>query len=168
VYCEIHPFHVPLEKIKTFDPKGSSSQVDLPVFMTRERRLLMPGFWTSMSLFGNLLRHAVSRPRSGQVVTKAEEREYGRSLIKINDFRSIFHGFNRRQEELVWMSHGDRIEKMPKGFKSLASSKNSPVAAMADPVRKLFECNSILKWRTHREECVFSRTFFKVRSCEPV
>jgi GMP synthase (glutamine-hydrolysing) len=105
----------------------------------------------------------------GGLVAKAEEREYGNALIKINDFRSIFYGFNRRQEELVWMSHGDRIEKMPKGFKALASSKNSPVAAMADPVRKLFGVQFHPEVaHTPRGMRILKNFLYKVCRCEPI
>ena len=74
----------------------------------------------------------------GGKVANAEDREYGNAMIRIEDDRDLFHGFNRGEEETVWMSHGDRIDEMPEGFGTLASSKNSPVAAMTDPSRRLF------------------------------
>jgi GMP synthase (glutamine-hydrolysing) len=105
----------------------------------------------------------------GGVVGKAEEREYGNALIKIKEFRNLFHGFNRKQEELVWMSHGDRIEKMPDGFKALANSKNSPVAAMADLSRKLFGVQFHPEVaHTPRGMRILKNFLFKVCGCEPI
>jgi GMP synthase (glutamine-hydrolysing) len=50
----------------------------------------------------------------------------------------LFRGFEKDEGWTVWMSHGDRIERIPKGFEVLASSKNSPVAAMVDASRRFF------------------------------
>ena len=170
VYCEIHPFHMPLDKIKTFDPKGiilsggPSSIYDkrAPIAHAGILDLSVPVLGICYGM--QYLAHAL-----GGVVAKADEREYGNALVRIKDFRNIFHGFNRRQEELVWMSHGDRIEKMPKGFKALASSKNSPVAAMADPVRKLFGVQFHPEVaHTPRGMRILKNFLFKVCRCEPV
>jgi GMP synthase (glutamine-hydrolysing) len=166
VYCEIHPFHaLGKSRLDLKDhPGGPSSIYDkrAPIAHAGILDLNVPVLGICYGM--QYLAHAL-----GGVVTKAEEREYGNALIKINDFRNIFHGFNRRQEELVWMSHGDRIEKMPKGFKSLASSKNSPVAAMADPVRKLFGVQFHPEVaHTPRGMRILKNFLFKVCRCKPV
>ena len=57
--------------------------------------------------------------------------EYGHSVILQNGKdASIFKNLNN--EIPVWMSHGDRIDELPPGFKSIAYTDNSPIAAMAD------------------------------------
>jgi GMP synthase (glutamine-hydrolysing) len=48
------------------------------------------------------------------------------------------HNVSHLPSLTVWMSHSDRITRLPPGFKILARSDNSPVAAMGDPVRGLY------------------------------
>jgi GMP synthase (glutamine-hydrolysing) len=62
-------------------------------------------------------------------VAKATRREYGRADLAIDDRTDLFRGVGDGQATTVWMSHGDRIERMPKGFRSIAHTANSPVAA---------------------------------------
>jgi GMP synthase (glutamine-hydrolysing) len=103
------------------------------------------------------------------VVAKAREREYGNAYVTIKDARSLFHGFNRRQEEIVWMSHGDRIDEMPRGFKVLAGSKNSPIAAMADPSRKLYGVQFHPEVaHTPKGTRMLKNFLFRVCGCEPL
>jgi GMP synthase (glutamine-hydrolysing) len=139
VYCEIHPFHMGTEKIKAFAPKGiilsggpaSIFDPDAPLAEKEILELGTPvlGICYGMQFLTHVLRG---------IVAKALDREYGNAQISILDHQDIFHGVGIEGDETVWMSHGDRIEKMPEGFEVLASSKNSPIAAMADKGRRLF------------------------------
>ena len=72
----------------------------------------------------------------GGKVGTAEKREYGRTPLYLVEKNPLLEGFQRK--EVVWMSHGDRVEILPPGFRSLASTPNSPHAVMADYTRKLF------------------------------
>jgi GMP synthase (glutamine-hydrolysing) len=170
VYCEIHPFSLKLEKIKAFDPKGiilsggPSSIYDkgAPVADQDVLSLGVPvlGICYGMQYMTYILKG---------VVAKAREREYGNAYVTIKDARTLFHGFNRRQEEIVWMSHGDRIDEMPQGFKVLASSKNSPIAAMADPSRKLFGVQFHPEVaHTPKGTRILKNFLFRVCGCEPL
>lgn len=139
VYCEIHPFHLAVEKIKAFAPKGiilsggpsSIFDPDAPLAQRKILELECPvlGICYGMQFLTHVL---------GGIVAKAQDREYGNAQISILDHQDIFHGVGIEGDETVWMSHGDRIEQMPKDFEALASSKNSPVAAMADRERRVF------------------------------
>jgi len=71
-------------------------------------------------------------------VSRALDREYGSAGILIQDNIDLFADLGEQRSMKVWMSHGDRVEKMPEGFEILATSKNSPVAAMADKKRKIY------------------------------
>jgi len=66
----------------------------------------------------------------GGEVGKSPKREYGRSELLIDDAQDLFAGLNHGTSIQVWMSHGDRIEVPPPGFRAIAHSSNSPVAAM--------------------------------------
>ena len=66
----------------------------------------------------------------GGEVAKASQREYGRVDLVLDDASDLFKGVTKGASCPVWMSHGDRIERMPKGFRAIAHTGNSPVAAM--------------------------------------
>ena len=139
VYCEIHPFNLSLQDIKAFSPNGiilsggpsSIYDKDAPITDRAILDLDVPilGICYGMQYLTHIL---------GGEVAKAEDREYGSAVITIEDIRDLFLGFTLQDEETAWMSHGDRIDRMPEGFSLLAGSGNSPFAAMADAGRRIF------------------------------
>ena len=72
----------------------------------------------------------------GGGVKKAKKREYGKALLKIRSRKTLMSGLGTR--EIVWMSHADRINRLPSGFRIIASTPNSRIAAMEDPVRLFY------------------------------
>ncbi len=66
----------------------------------------------------------------GGKVAPSREREYGFSVIHKNEKSALFEGLD--EEIPVWMSHGDRIDAVPPGFRAVAYSENSPIAAMGN------------------------------------
>lgn len=77
----------------------------------------------------------------GGQVTSSTEREYGHAVVTVTGQQAgtdnpIFAGLET--ELRVWMSHGDRVERLPAGFLSIAHSDNSPLAAIADEARRLY------------------------------
>jgi GMP synthase (glutamine-hydrolysing) len=137
VYCEIHPYNMPLEKIKEFAPKGiilsggpaSVYDKDAPLSDARIFELGLPvlGICYGMQLMTHQLEGKVER---------SKKREYGRSFMDLDDTADLFAGFDGRAE--VWMSHGDRIEELPKGFKVIAHTEHCPVAAMKEEKRRFY------------------------------
>ncbi len=71
--------------------------------------------------------HQLIAEHFGGEVKKAEKREFGTAFIAIKKQGSLFKGLGK--EEQVWMSHGDAVTKLPKGFEAIAESGNSPIAA---------------------------------------
>ena len=63
----------------------------------------------------------------GGKVAQAKDREYGNAGINIQDTADLFYGFDTKMPHTVWMSHGDRIDRMPEGFSVIADSNNSPL-----------------------------------------
>jgi len=170
VYCEIHPFSLNLEKIKAFDPRGiilsggPSSVYDKGAPLP-DKDLLGLGVPVLGICYGMQYMTYILKGK----VAKAAEREYGNAYIAIRDTRTLFHGFNRQKQEIVWMSHGDRIDEMPQGFKVLASSKNSPVASMADPSRKLFGVQFHPEVaHTPNGRRILKNFLFRICGCEPL
>ncbi len=170
VYCEIHPFNLSLEKIKAFSPVGvilsggpaSVYDRDAPMSDKDILRLDVPilGICYGMQYLTHVL---------GGRVSKAVDREYGSAEISIEDDRDLFHGFEKGEGELVWMSHGDRIDKMPEGFAVLAKSKNSPVAAMADVSKRRFGVQFHPEVaHTPNGSRILKNFLFRICRCEPL
>ena len=146
VYCEIFPYNAGLDKVKAFRPKGlilsggPSSVYDAgaPLIDKAHLELGIPvlGICYGMQLLTHVL---------GGQVAKSAKREFGRAELIIDDEAGLFNGIgykprtpNAELLTVVWMSHGDRIEKMPAGFSAIAHTDNSPTAAMADDKKKFY------------------------------
>ena len=134
VYCELFPWDAPAEQIAALNPKGyilsggpnSAYQAGapfIPDFVLASRKPIL-GICYGMQ--------ALSVALGGQV-DPSTEREYGYAEIE-----PLIHGTMLDALSTVWMSHGDRITKLPEGFTALARSGNSPYAAMGDFERKYF------------------------------
>jgi len=72
----------------------------------------------------------------GGEVVAADHHEYGKAKLKIENDSSIFKGIS--DDSIVWMSHGDKAERIPDGFDVIGTSENSPYAAIADESRKVY------------------------------
>lgn len=137
VYSEIIPCTAPFSEIKKRAPKGiilsggpaSVYEKDAPKIDKEIFTLGIPilGICYGMQLITYLL---------GGTVSRAERREYGKAVIQIDDFEDLFA--NVKNESTVWMSHADKIDRMPKGFIRLAHTENSPYAAMAERNKKIY------------------------------
>lgn len=137
VYSEIHPFNLALEKVREFNPSaivlsGGPSSVfgkDAPGLDLKILDLGVPvlGICYGVQLLAHLL---------GGKVTPSQKREYGRAKLHLQEASSLFHDV--KNDSIVWMSHGDSLEQVPPGFKTLAESENTPHCAIADEARRLF------------------------------
>lgn len=133
VYCELFPWDAPREKILSINPKGfilsggpkSVYEENAPYI---QKFILESGLPILGICYGmQALTHAL-----GGEVSPSSEREYGSAILEPL-MPSILSGLSQ-----VWMSHGDKITRMPAGFIALARSGNSPFAAMGDMQRKYF------------------------------
>lgn len=142
VYCEIHPFNWPLEKIKSFAPKGlilsgSPASVYDPQAPLADPKILDLGIPILGICYGM---QWITHQLKGRV-SRSAKREYGRVELDFLDYQDLFFGLDKgvkKQGQIVWMSHGDRIERMPKGFATIARSTNAPIAAMRNRTGTVF------------------------------
>ncbi len=75
----------------------------------------------------------------GGRVESGHHREFGRAEIDIVDRCALFDGvWAKDTRDTVWMSHGDRVTKLPEGFRAVATSNGAPFAAIANDTRKLY------------------------------
>jgi GMP synthase (glutamine-hydrolysing) len=132
VYCELVSHDTPWEKIAPLNPKGfilsggpsSVYEQDAPLAPSYvyEKHLPVLGICYGMQSITKQL---------GGIVAPGDHKEYGHSVMHLSRMDSpLFKGLS--EALTVWMSHGDKIEQMPKGFTSLAYTENSPVAVMGN------------------------------------
>jgi len=139
VYSEIHPFNLPLAKIRELGPRGiilsggpaSCYAADAPKISGEVYELGVP-------ILGICYGTQLTALQLGGKVVAAERREYGRATVKVIEPGELFHGFGVGEEIPVWMSHGDRVESLPPGFAVVGESANCPAAAVAAPGRKFW------------------------------
>jgi len=133
VYCELFPWDAPQEKILSIRPQGfilsggpkSVYEENAPYI---QKFILETGLPILGICYGmQALTHAL-----GGEVSPSTEREYGSAILEPL-MPSMLSALSQ-----VWMSHGDRITRMPDGFIALAKSGNSPFAAIGDMQRKYF------------------------------
>ncbi|MPZ40399.1 MAG: glutamine-hydrolyzing GMP synthase [Rhizobiales bacterium] len=75
----------------------------------------------------------------GGKVEGGHHREFGRAEVEITEDTKLFDGVWKKGEKYpVWMSHGDRVTKLPPGFRAVATSPNAPIAVIADEARKFY------------------------------
>lgn len=136
VYCEVVPYTKALEEIKAKSPDGviftggpnSVYAEDAPKLEKEVFELGIPilGLCYGMQLMAHSL---------GGEVKESSQREFGKTEFKLEE-NEIFKDIPK--ESIVWMSHVDKVVKLPEGFKIIGSTDNTEIAAMADEERKLY------------------------------
>ncbi len=138
VYSEIHPFNkVNADFLKAYNPKaiilsgGPSSVTEAN--SPRADELV---FKLGVPVLGICYGQQTMCEQLGGAVETSEEKEFGRADLKIIDKSRLFEGLS--DTERVWMSHGDRVSNIPKGFEIIAKSENAPFAAIEDEARRFY------------------------------
>jgi len=170
VYSEIHPFNIPIEKIKLLQPKGiilsgsPSSVYDktAPIISKDIFSLGVPvlGICYGMQL-ASYLHNGKVQPHS--------KREYGKAELIIDANDDLFSGFARAETIQVWMSHGDRVEQLPSGFEPIGHSANSTFAAMRSSDKKFYGVQFHPEVvHTPRGTTILENFIFRICSCAPI
>ncbi|MFW5980866.1 MAG: glutamine-hydrolyzing GMP synthase [Halanaerobiaceae bacterium] len=138
VYSEIKPHTFDLEKIKKINPAGiiftggpnSVTAKDSPGVNPEIFKLGIPvlGICYGMHLMSSLM--------PGGKAEKAEQGEYGKAKLDIMKNYILFSEIETDTQ--VWMSHGDRVDSIPRGFEVLAKTEATPVAAMGNVDKGLY------------------------------
>ncbi|MDT8419627.1 MAG: glutamine-hydrolyzing GMP synthase [Desulfuromonadales bacterium] len=140
VYCELHPYDMALDEIKQFAPSGiilsgGPKSVYEDAAPAIEEELFELGIPVLGICYGMQL---MSRHFGGEVVP-AGKREYGHADLRaLGQPGPLFNGFFVEGHSPVWMSHGDHVATMPRGFEVVACSDNAPVCAIQNVDRKLY------------------------------
>ncbi|MFH1386516.1 MAG: glutamine-hydrolyzing GMP synthase [bacterium] len=137
VYCEIMPHNVSVAELKKRKVKGIIISGGPSSVYDKDAPQADPKLWKSgIPILGICYGTQLMAKALGGRVKPEKKREYGRTELIINDGTPLFAGFP--SQSVCWMSHGDSVVKLPKGFKVLAHTKNTPLAAIGDPEARLF------------------------------
>jgi GMP synthase (glutamine-hydrolysing) len=137
VYCEIQPASWPLAKIRAFAPKGIVLSGGPASVYAEGAPASDPGIYAlGVPVLGICYGQQLMAHQLGGVVEKADAREYGRARLHVEKPHPLFAGFGA-EDRNVWMSHGDRVLRLPEGWEVIATSANSPFAAVAHRTQPL-------------------------------
>jgi GMP synthase (glutamine-hydrolysing) len=140
VYCEIVPYHKAAEAFLRMKPKGVILSGG-PASVLDEGAPLAPDliFEANVPVLGICYGEQAMAQQLGGKVEGGHHREFGRAEIEITEDSPLFEGVWKKGERYpVWMSHGDRVTQLPKGFRVLGTSKNAPIAMIADETRRFY------------------------------
>ena len=137
VYCEIYSYKTDIEKIKSMNPKGiiltggpnSCYEEGAPTYSKELFELGIPVL--GLCYGAQLMQHIL-----GGKVERAAVQEYGRTPVSVDTDSRLFE--NIPAETICWMSHFDYISALADGFKSIANTKDCPVAAAENAEKNLY------------------------------
>jgi GMP synthase (glutamine-hydrolysing) len=140
VYSEIVPFQKAEEAFREMKPKavilsGGPASVHEP-----NAPLAPPAIYEAgVPVLGICYGEQAMAHQLGGKVEGGHHREFGRAEVEVSADSPLFEGvWEKGQKYPVWMSHGDRVTVLPKGFKALGTSPNAPIAIIGDDERKFY------------------------------
>jgi GMP synthase (glutamine-hydrolysing) len=140
VYSEIVPFSRATEALERIQPKGvilsgGPSSVTFEDSPRADHSLFEAGLPMLGICYGQQL---MAEQLGGKVVT-GDHSEFGRAFLEVKEDCALFEGlWTPGERHQVWMSHGDKVDALPPGFRIVAQSDGAPFAATADDDRKYY------------------------------
>ena len=141
VYCEIHPFNA-AERVLAggFNPKaiifsgGPASVTD-----DGSPRAPQAAFDLGVPILAICYGQQTTAVQLGGEVEGGHAAEFGRAVIEVKEDSALFEGlWEVGGTYTVWMSHGDRVTRLPEGFSVKAVSENAPFAVATDEARRIY------------------------------
>ncbi len=135
VYSEVKPSDTPASELqgrRGIIISGGPSSVYDPESPTVDPQI----FYVGSAVLGICYGQQLMAHLLGGKVQKGSKGEYGLATLNLPEQNTIFKGWQHSQQ--VWMSHRDLVEAVPPGFSVLASTSTCPIAAIANPSRKLY------------------------------
>jgi GMP synthase (glutamine-hydrolysing) len=142
VYSEIHPYTMDAADIRAFAPKGVILSGG-PASVTQAATPRAPEtvFALGVPVLAICYGMQTMCAQLGGRVTISDNQEFGRAAIDIVDDCPLFAGlWPKGSRAQVWMSHGDRVDAMPPGFRVVAATDSAPYASIADDSRRFYGC----------------------------
>jgi GMP synthase (glutamine-hydrolysing) len=145
VYCEIHPFDVDDRFVRNFKPRGIIlSGGPASVWEGGTPRAPQAVFSLGVPVLGICYGMQTMAAQLGGKVEMGKIREFGYAEVRARGHSALLRDLQDRTNAEghglldVWMSHGDKVNELPAGFKVIASSAACPIAAMADDKRRFY------------------------------
>jgi len=137
VYCEIIPYSTSMEKIKEKNPKGIIfSGGPNSVYGENTPKIDKEIFEIGVPVLGICYGQQLTAFTLGGKVESAKVREYGKTVVNLDNKCSLFEGIDKEQE--CWMSHTDYVSEIPSDFNIVAYTDGCKVAAMANEDKKIY------------------------------
>jgi GMP synthase (glutamine-hydrolysing) len=140
VYSEIVPFQKAEAAFREMKPKavvlsgGPASVLD-----TNAPATPMAIFDAGVPVLGICYGEQTMAQQLGGIVEAGHHREFGRATLEVTDDCALFDGVWQKGGRYdVWMSHGDRVTRLPDGFRAVARAQGSPISVIADDARKFY------------------------------
>ncbi|HEX2939452.1 MAG TPA: glutamine-hydrolyzing GMP synthase [Rhodopila sp.] len=140
VYCEIWPFTASADRISAWRPRGIILSGG-PASVHEAVAPLAPPevFEMGVPVLGICYGEQLLCQQLGGAVEPSDHREFGRAFVDVVGECGLFRGvWSEGSREQVWMSHGDRVTRLPHGFRAVATSPGAPFAAIADDDRRFY------------------------------
>src|SRR5713101_3527261 len=140
VYCEIHPFTIGEAAVRDFPPRAIILSVG-PASLTEAASPRAPDIVFRLGVPAPGICYGMQTlcAQLGGRVTLSDHQEFGRAFIDVVGECRLFDGlWPKGAREQVWMSHGDKVDALPPGFRVAASSEGAPLAAIADDERRFY------------------------------
>jgi GMP synthase (glutamine-hydrolysing) len=140
IYCEIIPYSADAARIQAFAPKAIILSGGPASVTEAGSPRANDVVWTlGVPVFGICYGQQTMCEQLGGKVELGETREFGRAFVDVKDDCALFEGvWSIGAHEQVWMSHGDRVTKLPEGFRIVATSEGAPYAIIADDARRFY------------------------------
>jgi len=145
VYCELHSYDTPIEEIRKFAPRGIIlSGGPESVTLSETPRAPQEIFDMKIPILGICYGQQTMAAQLGGAVEAGEKREFGYARVRMHGHSRLFRDI--RDERLddgsewlhVWMSHGDKVARLPPGFRMIAETASAPLAGIADETRGFY------------------------------
>jgi len=137
IYCEILPYHTSVEEIKAKGPKGVILSGGPSSVYNEDAYEVDQGVYSMgipvLGICYGMQRIAVD---FGGSVIRSDHHEYGKAELKLETASPLLADCD--DERIVWMSHSDKVDVLPEGFAPIATSANSPFAAIANEEKRVY------------------------------
>ena len=132
VYCELVPADISLERIQQFAPTGVILSGGPSSVLDDDAPDMDPGVLElGVPVLGICYGLQLLVQKLGGKIESADDREYGRAMLRVEKADDpLFAGMPADEEQVVWMSHGDRVLALPDDMHVIATSGGSPFAAV--------------------------------------
>jgi GMP synthase (glutamine-hydrolysing) len=140
VYSEIVPFQKAEEAFAAMRPKAVILSGGPASVHEKGAPLAPMSLYTAgVPVLGICYGEQAMAQQLGGTVEGGHHREFGRAEVEVTDDCALFDGvWEKGQKYPVWMSHGDRVTRLPDGFRAVAKAPNAPIAVIADDKRKFY------------------------------